>query len=284
MTAPHTHPVRLCLCADDFGLHAGVNEAVLRLAEMSRVHAVGALVGAPAWTGGAGALRRLDAHGLDIGLHLDFTEFPLLPRSRKSLGRLIARGLLHSLSRTQVRAEIRMQLDTYESALGHGPAFVDGHQHVHQLPGIRDELLAELSDRYGGYSLWLRSTRVVPAPGPGSRASSSLKASIIDSLGARSLSAGARRMGFAQNRGLLGVYDFDGGAPRYSALLRGWLQAAREGDLLMCHPGLGTSATQAHGAARAAEYQVLAGHAFDDMLHERGISLWPMSRILADQA
>ena len=41
----------------------------------------------------------------------------------------------------------------------------------------------------------------------------------------------------AQNRALLGVYDFSGGAMRYLRLLRGWLSAACEGDLLMCHPG-----------------------------------------------
>lgn len=284
MIDPPTDGVRLCICADDFGLHAGVNDAVSRLAEMSRLHAVGALVGAPAWKSGAGVLRRLDALGLDIGLHLDFTEFPLVPGSRNSLGRLIAQSLLHRLSRTQIRSEIRIQLDIYESVLGHGPAFVDGHQHVHQLPGIREELLAELGDRYGKTLPWIRRTRVVPESWPDNPVSSRFKACVIEWLGAGRLSVAARRLGFSQNRGLLGVYDFHGGQARYSALVRGWLRAARDGDLLMCHPGLGTSSVPSHGAARAAEYQVLSSRAMDDFVREGGILLCPMSQILARRA
>ena len=284
MIDPPTDGVRLCVCADDFGLHAGVNEAVSRLADSSRLHAVGALVGAPAWNSGAAVLRRLDTHGLDIGLHLDFTEFPVLPGSRKSLGRLLAQSLLHRLSRAQIRAEIRTQLDIYESVLGHGPAFVDGHQHVHQLPGIRDELLAELAERYGKNLPWIRRTRVVPESWPGHPVSSRLKACVIEWLGARRLSVAACRLGFSQNRGLLGVYDFAGGQARYSALLRAWLRAARDADLLMCHPGLGQHSVPSHGAARAAEYQVLSSRAMDELVRESGIVLCPMSRILARQA
>ncbi len=270
----------MCICADDFGQHAGVNEAVQRLAESGRLHATGALVGAPAWRAGASLLRRLDATGLDVGLHLDLTEFPRTLQPRP-LRWWVARGLLHVADRAALRGEIGAQLEAFEAALGHGPAFVDGHRHVHQLPCVRDELLAELRRRYGRHGPWIRSTRAARFRGAASSAASRFKACVIESLGAAGLAAAAGRLGFAQNRRLLGVYDFRGGAPRYLALLRDWLPAAREGDLLICHPGLGTPGTDPLGAARAAESDVLAGRAFGDLLRDGSIALEPMSRILA---
>lgn len=268
--------VAICVCVDDFGLHAGVNEAAVRLAAMERVHAIGCLVGADAWGFAWGAmLRRLDASGVDIGLHFDLTEAPLLAGSRRPLRSLLAAGLLRRIDAAHVRAEVRAQLDTFEQLLGHGPAFVDGHQHVHQLPVVRHELLEELGLRYAGKLPWLRSTRAVAAAGP-----SALKARIIEALGSRPFDASARRMGFAQNHRLLGVYDFAGGCRRFRRLLAAWLGAAREADLLMCHPGLRGSAGDVLAAARQAEYEVLVGAPFAALLRDAGVVLRPMSTIL----
>lgn len=244
------------------------------------MHAIACLVGGEGWSvAWTATLRRLDAVGLDIGLHLDFTESPLLPRSHRRLPGLIADSLLGRVDAAHIRAEVRAQLDTFEQVLGHGPAFVDGHQHVHQLPTIRRELLDELADRYRGTRPWLRSTRPAGAPW-----SWSIKAGVIAMLGSGALNSAARRRGFAQNHHLLGVYDFQGGAQRYLDLLRAWLLSARDGDLLMCHPSLGATPGEPLGAAREAEYQVLASPAFGELLRSCGIALWPMSQILAPRA
>ena len=275
----------ICLCVDDFGLHPGVNDAALRLAGMGRVHAIGSLVGAPAWKGGAHGLRRLDAEGLDVGLHLDLTEYPLLPGSRKPLRSLIAASFTRQLDRQALRAEIQAQLNTFEAAIGHGPAFVDGHQHVHQFPVVRAELLAELDHRYGGQPPWIRSTRRAPHRGAqgahGVQRANAFKATSIEWLGARGLSALARKLGIQQNRRLLGVYDFQGGPERYRTLLRTWLAAAGDADLLMCHPGIRVNHSDSLNAARDSEYQVLSSPHFDELLQANDIALWPMSQILA---
>ncbi len=70
-----------------------------------------------------------------------------------------------------------------------------------------------------------------------------------------------------------------GGQARYAGLLRGWLAAARDGDLLMCHPG--DRAGDALGAARQAEFAVLAAPALDDWLAQARLRLAPMRRLLA---
>lgn len=257
---------------DDFGLHPGINQAAEELAAQGRVHAVGALVGAPAWQAGTPLLRRLDAQRLDIGLHFDLTHAPLLRSSWRPLGSLIMAAYAGRLDRTALEWEIHAQLDAFESALGHAPAFVDGHQHVHQLPGVREALVAELEQRYRAHERpWLRSA---------CRSGGSLKARVVRALGANALGTLARRNGFDQNRSLLGVYDFRGGATRYLELLSGWLSRATDGDLLMCHAGIGLPGTERLAEARAAEFSVLSGLPFARMLQSRRIVLRPMSRIL----
>lgn len=140
---------------------------------------------------------------------------------------------------------------------------------------MRDLLLAELKQRYGATLPWLRSTL-----GSGR----SLKALAVRTLGARGLRALARKSGAPQNGRLLGVYDFRGGTVRYRTLLASWLDAARDGDLLMCHAGLPLSPEDPLRDAREAEYKVLADPFFDRVIESRGITLWPMSRILARTA
>lgn len=275
--APGAAPAwrRICVCVDDFGMHGSVNAAALQLAGLGRVQAIGVLVGSPAWREGVVLLRELDVQQVDVGLHLDFTEFPLCAGSRRDLGELIAASALRRLDLRAVRAEIAAQLDAFEQALGRPPAFVDGHQHVHQFAGIRAELVAELSLRYPRVRPWLRSTRHAGSD------RLNPKAAFIELLGERGLAALARCRGFAQNAHLLGVYDFTGGAARYRSLLAAWLRRATQADLLMCHPCCQAGPAVAWGAAREAEFEVLASAGFGEMLAGERIVLAPMSRILA---
>ncbi len=56
-----------------------------------------------------------------------------------------------------MRAEIEAQIDAFEQATGRRPDFIDGHQHVHGLPGVRKALIAVLAARYAkGTQPWLR--------------------------------------------------------------------------------------------------------------------------------
>ena len=272
---------RLCVCIDDFGMHGGVNAATQRLIEMERVHAVGVLVGAAAFAGGAVALRRLQPGHVDVGLHLDLTEFCLVPGVRQSLRSLLVASWTHRLKHNMVRKEIQAQLDGFEAALDRAPDFVDGHQHVHQFPGVREALISELSERYPGRHPWLRSTRRPAASGLARASTEALKAASIEWLGERGLSSLAHRHGFLMNNRLLGVYGLGDNVQRYRALLRGWLQSRRDGDLLMCHASGPTDASDAILPARQMEYRELASAAFHNALRTHGVSLAPTSRILA---
>jgi predicted glycoside hydrolase/deacetylase ChbG (UPF0249 family) len=272
----------ICIAVDDFGLHDGINAAALSLAGAGRVHAIGCMVGGAAWPAGSASLRRLNAHRIDLGLHLDLTETPLQPWTARPLAALIRDGYIRRLGRAAVRAAIRAQLDAFEQAIGRGPAFVDGHQHVHQLPLVRSELLAELTARYGWNRPWLRSTRRARAR-EGLRPQGwrcAAKSWVIEQLGAAGLASAARDSGYAQNERLLGVYDFQGGPERYAERLAAWLALSRRGDLLMCHPSAATRQADPLIDARRAEFEVLSSAAFDALCSDAGIVLQPMSRIL----
>jgi len=264
----------LCVCADDFGLSEGINQAVLALMERGAVTATSCMVLRAAWLPGARRLRVLPPAQADVGLHLDLTAVDA-SAAEASLGALVARSFARQLDLAAVRAAIDAQLDTFEQAMGRAPAHVDGHRHVHQLPGVREVLADALAARYPGAPPWLRSTRPAPAP-----LAVPAKQRLIHALGGRGLEALARRRGLPMSRHLLGVYGFEGGPTAYLRRLLAWLVHAGDGDVLMCHPSVRTVDGDAVGEARMHELSALAllKPAFqveDIQLHLRPLSQTP---------
>lgn len=279
---PAKHSRSLCIAVDDFGLHAGVCEAALLLAWLGRAQAIGCMVGAPAWAQWAPELEKMDAKQTEIGLHLDLTQHPLVLQPQR-LGPLILRSWLRTLDRTSIRSEIRAQLDAFEQQTRRAPAYVDGHQHVHQFPVVRGELLAELQRRYAGNLPWLRNTaRYSEAhtntPVPWRQA---VKPWTIEALGSAALARQARAQGFRQNAHLLGVHNFRGDEDSYLEWTRRWLGACLSGDLLMCHPSLGAHPQDPLDSSRQHEYQVLSGNGFGEWVQAEGIWLEPLGQTLS---
>lgn len=259
----------LCVCVDDFGLHEGVNDAVSVLAREGLITAVSCMTQGPAWSSGAklwqGALREQ----VDLGLHLNLTESFATSSIHGPLPRLIVQTYLGRQNPERLRHEISRQIDAFELAINGPPDFVDGHQHVHQLPQVRQALIAELQERYPHHKPWIRNTR---GPWP-----SSPKQRLIAALGARPLTRLAQTLGYPQNAHLLGVYDFKGSASRYESLLKHWLDQASSGDVLMCHPANQISETDPIADARLWEFQVLLSQVAS-LLGDRDITLFRPSR------
>lgn len=249
---------RIILCADDFGMGSAIDNGIIRLAEQGRLGAASCLAQGPTFAQHATALMQT---GIQTGLHLNFTE-PLGQRGLYlPLASLIRRAYLRRLDTGAVREQIARQLDAFENVLGRAPVFVDGHQHIHQLPQIRQALIDALAQRYSGPTRpWLRYTRA-SALGA-TPAKFRFKAAVIQALGANALASLARVRGFCLNARFTGVYDFRGGEPIYGGLLENWLKRMEDGDLLMCHPASHVDPADPLGQQRFAEFNVLAG---DDM-------------------
>jgi len=144
-------PRVLAVCVDDIGLVDGVAETVVDLAAAERVCAASCVTTAPGWRRAAAVLARAKAP-LGVGLHFNLSEgaplsaalashWPTLP----SLGRLMILAHLGRLPVSAIAAEFRAQADAFADGIGALPTFVDGHQHVHALPGVRDAVLAEIA-------------------------------------------------------------------------------------------------------------------------------------------
>ena len=252
----------LALCADDFGLAPGISAGIARLAHAQRLSAIGCITNSPHWEAGAAMLKHLP-NTVDVGLHLNFTQgrplsarlarrWPRLP----GLPRLIAQAHLRLLPISQVRNEVHAQLAAFNHALGRPPAFIDGHQHVHHLPGLR-QIVLDMVEHVQPIPA-VRSTGRVLGPGAG------FKRRVIEATGGRALAAELAQRVIAHNPALLGAYDFI--QPDYQTLMRGWLaELPAEGGLLFCHPGthLDGDPPDAIAAARERELAYLGSVAFD---------------------
>jgi hypothetical protein len=229
------------LVADDFAMTPAVTRGILRLAEAGRINATGAMTNRPAWPEAARALRGL-AGRLDLGLHLNLTAGQALTGASAlapggalpRLAPLIARGLAGRLPLPALAAEIEAQLDAFEQAMGRMPDFIDGHQHVHAMPGIRRALRSVLLRRYSGAKPWLRDAgdRLAAIR---ARRVEARKAALVAAL-TRPFARAMREAGFRLNAGFAGFSAFDPAAD-YAAQFRTYLVAPGARHLVMCHPG-----------------------------------------------
>ena len=137
----------LALCADDFGLTPGISAGIAELARARRLTAVSCITNSPHWAKAATRLEGLPAT-VEVGLHFNLTEGRPLSRhlrkrwpSSSGLAALILRAHLGLLPRRALSSEAHAQLAAFIVARGVPPQFIDGHQHVHHLPGVRELLL-----------------------------------------------------------------------------------------------------------------------------------------------
>lgn len=264
--ANRTTPARLIVCADDFGLNRAVDRGIVELAAAGRLSAVSCMSqGAPQ----AADVAALTALPVDLGLHLNFTDPLAAAALHLPLPALLAAAYARLLPGERLTRSIEAQLDAFERQYGRAPDYVDGHQHVHQLPQIRDRLLAALRRRYSGRMPWLRST--LPPAADAEAFPCRDKAALIARLGAAPLLRAGAAAGCARNGRLLGVYGFDRDAAGYLALLERWLALAADGDLLMCHPAAAMQADDVIAAQRVREFGVLGGPAFAAALAAAGV-------------
>jgi predicted glycoside hydrolase/deacetylase ChbG (UPF0249 family) len=283
------------MCADDFGLAPGVSAAITGLIEQGRLSATSAMTSLPAWRTHAADLRAVIAsRPVDVGLHLTLTDQPpafagtsLTPGGRfPPIGQVLKdalRGRWHRATEEVIlRAEVRAQLDAFEDVWGKPPDYVDGHQHVHILPGIRGVLLGELQLRYDGHPqrpVYLRDCSESPLR-IFLRGSAPVKALVLDFL-STGFRRAAQSAGFATNRGFSGLHDFSGREP-FEHLMRRFLSNLGPEPLVHVHPGVVDAELTARDnltAPRQAELAYLESEAFALALEQAGVVIAPFSKV-----
>ncbi len=239
MAAAERH---IWLCADDYGISASVNAGIRELIARGRLNATSVMVAATHL--GKDEARSLSALNepkkrAAIGLHVTLTA-PFKPLSDSYVHArngcflphidLMRAAFARRLRPGIVAIEVAAQLRAFHEAFGHPPDFVDGHQHVHLLPQVRDAFLRMVVET--APNAWVRQC---------GRANSfrrlhDRKALVLDilSMGFRGQ---AERLGIATNPAFAGAYAFTPKA-NFAKIFPRFLAGLPDGGLIMCHPGL----------------------------------------------
>lgn len=228
----------LIVVADDTGISPGVSRGIRELAEAGRLSATGAMTVMPYWPAAAAALKPL-AGQFAVGLHLTLTDqtplgpMPALAAGGRfpTIGALTRRAQAGVLDRDEIAAELARQIDAFEAHFGRPPDFIDGHQHVHQLPVVRDLVIEACAGRLRAHGSWVRDTWDGPL---NLLRRGSVEGATVTMLG-RGLHKLAKRRAIATNLGFTGVYPF-GKVALGSALPR-MLRGIGASGMLMVHPG-----------------------------------------------
>jgi predicted glycoside hydrolase/deacetylase ChbG (UPF0249 family) len=268
------------LCADDYGISPGVNAAIRELIIGGRINATSAMVAAPHFNSGeAAALDRVNAveRRAALGLHVTLTS-PFQPLSADFSplrnGRFLPlNDLLRGATARRLRskfliAEIGGQLRAFADIFGRLPDFLDGHQHVHLFPQIRDAFLRVVAQE-APYA-WVRQC---------GRAKSGRRLRDHKGLTLDILSVGfrrkAKRLGIATNPAFAGTYSFNSRA-NFATIFPRFLSGLPDGGLIMCHPGFvdgELKGLDSLTALREREFAYFSSDAFMKVLADHGAAL-----------
>ncbi|MBZ9795036.1 ChbG/HpnK family deacetylase [Mesorhizobium sp. ES1-4] len=261
---------RIRLIADDYGLAPGVSTGILDLIDRGRLTGTSCMTGFPEWGEAAALIKPLSGR-VAIGLHLTLTDQPavtgkssLAPEGRlpplRSLALPVLRGRIDG---RDVHAELDAQYARFVEALGRGPSHIDGHQHVHFLPVVREWLLARFPAGPGRPML-----RGAPAPAvvPKIAAIAALASGFDRSM---------RSAGFFVMTPLAGIYDWRQ-PEKFAPALKTAVETLPQEGLFMCHPGHVDETLRTRDpmqGVREVEFGVLASDAFGAGLARAGVEI-----------
>ena len=281
----------LIVNADDLGWALGVNHGIVEAFRHGIVTSTSVLANGEAFAEGVKAAR--SARGLGVGVHLNLSDGPPVAARERVMSLLnddgnfaggpeslllkrARRGLLLEEVELEWGAQIRKVRDA-----GIQPTHLDGHKHVHMLPGLF-EIALRLAKKYGigaiRVSLEESSLRAALSFGSKQRAGVVLKQGVR----ARGLKLLARDAREQAGRGGIATADYFCGIAQTGELTREGverlLKSLPEGTTeLMCHPGyadesLGKTATRLQ-ASRQTELEILTDTKIRNLVASQGIRL-----------
>jgi predicted glycoside hydrolase/deacetylase ChbG (UPF0249 family) len=272
-------PARLIVHADDFGISEAVNLGIVH------AHRQGILTSTSVMANGRAFEHAVELAKenptLDVGIHLTLTEEQAVADPAEVAGLVDAHNRLppHALQfaaryargripLAAVRAELTAQVRRVIEA-GIVPSHLDGHQHLHVLPGV-SAIVAELARAYG-----IRTVRY-PAERVRGYMLRNLKSSrrLAEQLALGMFSALSPLRELKRTDEFAGFY-FGGNLNEANlAIVLGQLPAGRTTEL-MCHPG-DDDARNAYAHwhySWTAERDALASPRIRDLIANRGVRL-----------
>ena len=271
------------LCADDYGISPGVSKGIRDLVQLGRLNATSVMVLAKAFDRvEADALQALNAgeRRVAIGLHVTLTGLfepmsadyqPTRHGVFLSLAEMMVRGQLRLLDRDWLTAEVATQLRAFVARFGRTPDFVDGHQHSHLFPQVREALLDVV--KKNAPQAWVRQCGQVASLQPSVW---DYKTRILNGLSRKFRELAAAR-GVRTNPAFAGAYDFTSATEAdFARLFPAFLRDLPPQSVVMCHPGFVDAELERLDpltTQREREFAYLAGDGFPAVLQAHGITL-----------
>jgi predicted glycoside hydrolase/deacetylase ChbG (UPF0249 family) len=276
---------RVILCADDYAQNRAVSRGILALIRQKRLSATGCFSNSKLWAEhGQWLLPHLGE--VDVGLHFNLTEGyalgPVESVTRQlelpSLSQLLLRSHLGMISVSAVKHELLRQINRFQEVMGVLPSFIDGHQHVHHFPAVRQAVLEVYQQHFRKSQIYIRCAANIMDRGAGA-----FKRCIIRHTGALRLAHRLSVMNIPHNKSFSGIYSF-GHPERYGTLFKTFLTSIGDQGLVMCHPGFQSSdARDPLMNSRYHEYQYFSSDQFIKDLAEAGVRLCPFREFSRQQ-
>lgn len=284
----------LIVNADDLGWTAGVNRGIAEAHRNGIVTSTSLLANGPAFDDGVTVARALPALG--VGVHLNLSDGApltaagsLVDENGKFAGgpeQLLLKLARRKLKLGDVEREWDAQIERIRGA-GISPTHLDGHKHVHMLPG-HFPIALKLAKKHGIGAIRISSEasslRAALSGRSGKDAGVKLKQG-IQARGLKLLAGDARKLA---NKAGIEATDYFCGIAQTGVLSRDGvldlLETLPEGTTeLMCHPGyvdedLVRSATRLQ-ESRATELRILTDTAVRKSVASHGIRLINYSQI-----
>ena len=137
----------LRIIADDLGLHERTNEGIIDLLKNGKISGASLMANGQAFDDAVIQLKNVS--NPNIGVHINFVEErslmsgKLMPKNHKIF---FVKYLLGLVKKEYIREEAEAQIRKCIQ-FGIRPAFINGNQHLHLLPGIMD-IVIDLAKKY----------------------------------------------------------------------------------------------------------------------------------------
>jgi predicted glycoside hydrolase/deacetylase ChbG (UPF0249 family) len=281
----------LIVNADDLGWTDGVNRGIVESFHHGIVTSTSLLANGAAFAGGVEAAR--SAPGLGVGVHLNLSDGPpvaeretvasLLNEDGEFAGgpeSLLLRRARRGLRLAEVENEWGAQIQKIRDA-GIAPTHLDGHKHVHMLPGLF-EIALKLAKRHdiGAIRVSLESSSLRAALSSGSKQNAGVV--MKQGVQARGLKLLARDAREQAGRAGISTADYFCGIAQTGELTREgveqFVKSLPDGTTeLMCHPGYADAALRKTPTrlqdSRQTELQILTDTGIRNLVASLGIRL-----------
>ena len=281
----------LIVNADDLGWTDGINRGIVEAFHHGIVTSTSLLPNGAAFAGGVEAAR--SAPGLGVGVHLNLSDGPpvadretvtsLLNNDGEFAGgpeSLLLRRARRGLSLAEVENEWDAQIQKVRDA-GISPTHLDGHKHVHMLPGLF-EIALKLAKRHdiGAIRVALETSSLRAALSSGSKQNAGVV--MKQGVQARGLKLLARDAREQAQRAGISTADYFCGIAQTGELTREgveqFVKSLPDGTTeLMCHPGYADAALQKTPTrlqdSRQTELQILTDTGIRNLVASMGIRL-----------